>query len=657
MKTKSVLAILCAAGLFSCAPKTSEVKNPPPDNRLEMVTIEGHVYIAQSQTPIVGAFIATSLDGQTAQTDGSGYFLLKTNTKGRGNYANKPYTIAISAPGYVSFNQNHIWGDNPTNQVFSLMVYDPYAFIKELGAPIVEREFKNYLSRTINEAPDVVTGQPLRDQELQRAFSQENVNLRASHTEENQKFFAEKEKDSQAFDQSLKGKDDAQRMALQKQFNAKWEGKKQAKAKKQENEQFFLKGRQMLERKQMKSMFVLEKEKVADPDSADTENEKGLWEDYMQKHALPSYLIALGKGSEPLLPSGSISLKVEPQSIDQGQSAKLIWEAWNTGKEIVIEPGIGKVTGQRMTRKKPVQTEADKKTPTLISIGYGSSINITPDKTTVYKIKAKDWNGKELEASVEIKVTEVIKPPPPDDTVRHEPPQNREIAISAVCEKGQAPYLVNTSWNPKSVEVNQGDAVHLTVFGPPVGSDDACYSVSFIMDDFNVWLPKITKGSKQETMTFQVAKFGKFSYRDSERDDSLQPQSAMAKTTPGFLIVNRNTGVKPTGICVIRDANTSLPPFNSPNVWYGYAKIAVPEVNDLDPLKNYCTSDVYADLIKAYLKFGNQKPVQEEVAAYSADGSPYSTTCGKYGCDYINVVDSKINGLTPATTAPARVGE
>lgn len=882
------------AGFSSCIKRGEKIKlevsreemkqpPPPPTPGSENVTIEGNVFISGSRSPIAGAITASSLDNQIARTDSRGYFLLKTNTPGRGNYANKPYTIKISADGFLPFNQTHTWGDNPTNQTFYLSIYDPYAPIKELAAAIVEREYKEYLSRNPNEVPGLIANQPSREQELQKAFQLEINNLRTSQSEENAKFFDDKEKASNEFDKSIKKKDETEQAKLNREFSAMWQGKNAAKQKKQEKEKCFLAGRQTLERKQMKIMFVQEKAKVENPDLDYSEVEKSAWEDYKSKHATAEFLLASCKGEPPPAPDGRVSIKIEPQSIERGKSANLIWESWFSGKEATIEPEIGKVVGQRIKVRAPVSVKPETEKSFWPQVGYGSTIIVTPQKTTAYKIFAKDWNGKDLEATAEVKVTEpsyhasalrwlgilddrvgnfnsaispdgspdgvfeltldgqvndlvlmtadaqgkpccgqqwdtisigkpapagtlfqnpgdtwvlgiveedaatheevrtivndatqgyynaalgtmldstqpqfpcadvrcgdptmnpasepnlasaatilgnwlspnpiplnshwsaspqsipntwpvntesailypidagsggifnlkgnfgvdngifvwvngvykfgalapggapaneysnidlgdlhpgknfiqilredhggatgyttqitgvakgsgsklinradgsveprketnrqTVKlyagnsgyfkkgqnfalylirpqgeiekvytkietepspptppppPPPPEDEVRHEPVQDRDLAIYAVCSKGQASYIANTSWNPKSLELNQGDKVHLTVFGPPAGTEDACYSVSFQLKDFDILLPKIRKGTKQEC-AFEADKFGRFAYLDAERrlrqTGQVRTADIREETLPGVLIVHKN---------------------------------------------------------------------------------------------------------------------
>lgn len=652
---------------------------PPPPSTPENVTIEGRVFLSGTGETIPGAIVKTSLDQQMARTDSSGHFLLQTATNGRGNYAKKPYTITISADGYQTFSQAHTWGDYPSNQLFYLQLpLDPYAHIKQIAALIVEKEYKNYLSRNPNEVPDLLGGQPSREQELQKAFQQENMNLKTSQTEEDKKFLEAKDKDKELSEKSLSSKSEIEQAKTRREWSARWEQSRAAKQRKQEEERFYLKGRQTLERKQLQAMFTQERAKAEGGEFDQSQVDKE-YEDYLRKHALPAYLIALGQGKELLWPPARVMVKIEPQSIEKGKSAKLIWEAWDAEKEVTIEPEIGEVVGHSVvTKLKPLVKEGEKIAKPLVI--YGSAIDISPQKTTVYKLTATGLDGKTVEATAEIKVTEPLqpstvrwigilddrvgksnnavtadgepdgvfeltlegqfndlvlmtadsegkpccgqqwdtislgKPAPagtlysdpgrtwvlgilkedgtklinkPDgsidprketslttvklyagnsnyfhkgqnfalfvmrplgeiekvyakietepviETVKHEPVQDRKFEIRSFCQKGKNPFAFDTHWAPLTIEVNQGDRVHLTVYGPPESSASLCYSVSFSIKEYGILLSKIVRGTKQET-TFEATKNGQFEYVDVERGIREE------KTAPGRFIVHKN---------------------------------------------------------------------------------------------------------------------
>ena len=98
--------------------KSATTLSPPQD----YVTIEGHVYDEyQTNYPIQGAVVSTSLDSQTAVTDANGYFFLQTNTPA--DYCCTAYTITITADGYSTFSQADIWGNHPSNLEFYLWIY------------------------------------------------------------------------------------------------------------------------------------------------------------------------------------------------------------------------------------------------------------------------------------------------------------------------------------------------------------------------------------------------------------------------------------------------------------------------------------------------------------------------------------------------------
>jgi len=82
------------------------------------VSIQGTVLHSDDITPIAGALVATSLDGNTATTDANGSFFLQTDTTRPPNQA--PYSIIITRTGFQDFNENSNWGDQPRNNEFYL---------------------------------------------------------------------------------------------------------------------------------------------------------------------------------------------------------------------------------------------------------------------------------------------------------------------------------------------------------------------------------------------------------------------------------------------------------------------------------------------------------------------------------------------------------
>lgn len=84
----------------------------------DTVTLEGTIYIKGTTTPLQGALVSTSLDGQTAVTDASGHFLLKTGVAASGSTT--PYTLKISASGYLALSLANTVGDHLSGQVYYL---------------------------------------------------------------------------------------------------------------------------------------------------------------------------------------------------------------------------------------------------------------------------------------------------------------------------------------------------------------------------------------------------------------------------------------------------------------------------------------------------------------------------------------------------------
>lgn len=95
------------------------------------------------------------------------------------------------------------------------------------------------------------------------------------------------------------------------------------------------------------------------------------------------------------------------------------------------------------------------------------------------------------------------------------------------------------------------------------------------------------------------------------------------------------TGTEVTGVCIVRDESTDLPPFGAPDVGSGYAKQAIVGVNDLEGLTVACTDDIYQVLIGKHCATSKTK-VQLEIATYFPDGSWSATGCAAAGCEFVS---------------------
>jgi hypothetical protein len=69
--------------------------------------------------PVVGGVVATSLDATTATTDGQGRFRLVTQSDISPDGASC-YTITITANGLPTYSVRGNWGQQPSNQIFTL---------------------------------------------------------------------------------------------------------------------------------------------------------------------------------------------------------------------------------------------------------------------------------------------------------------------------------------------------------------------------------------------------------------------------------------------------------------------------------------------------------------------------------------------------------
>jgi hypothetical protein len=74
--------------------------------------------------PVVGGVVSTSLDSTTATTDGEGRFRLVTQSDVSSDAA-QCYTITITASGLPTYSVTGGWGQQPSNQTFSLVPPQP----------------------------------------------------------------------------------------------------------------------------------------------------------------------------------------------------------------------------------------------------------------------------------------------------------------------------------------------------------------------------------------------------------------------------------------------------------------------------------------------------------------------------------------------------
>jgi hypothetical protein len=86
-------------------------------NGIVYATVSCQAQGCQGTSPISGAVIGTSLDGQTAVTDGTGYFELKSGARPD---SCEMYTITIHATGYANYAITRPWGLHATDQLFGL---------------------------------------------------------------------------------------------------------------------------------------------------------------------------------------------------------------------------------------------------------------------------------------------------------------------------------------------------------------------------------------------------------------------------------------------------------------------------------------------------------------------------------------------------------
>ncbi|OGD30762.1 hypothetical protein A2833_00815 [Candidatus Azambacteria bacterium RIFCSPHIGHO2_01_FULL_44_55] len=139
----------------------------------------------------------------------------------------------------------------------------------------------------------------------------------------------------------------------------------------------------------------------------------------------------------------------------------------------------------------------------------------------------------------------------------------------------------------------------------------------------------------------------------------IQKKLEVSTTTPSVGIT-APTPVQPvitapTGVCLIKDKYTDIPPFSIANFGNGFAKYAVSGVNTAAGLKTACTKSIYDYLFQNYCKTTNS-PAQRLVATYDNKGigDANSLSCGLFGCAFIDC--SSIASLVPIilpTTTPS----
>ena len=120
------LGVVAAAGAVVAVKASGDDGNP--------ATISGQVFARFGpnpanpggpglySNPVVGGVVSTSIDETTATTDGEGRFRLMTRESVRGDEC---YTITITAAGQPTYSLRGGWGNEPTNQTFSLSPPQP----------------------------------------------------------------------------------------------------------------------------------------------------------------------------------------------------------------------------------------------------------------------------------------------------------------------------------------------------------------------------------------------------------------------------------------------------------------------------------------------------------------------------------------------------
>jgi prepilin-type N-terminal cleavage/methylation domain-containing protein len=99
-----------------------------------------------------------------------------------------------------------------------------------------------------------------------------------------------------------------------------------------------------------------------------------------------------------------------------------------------------------------------------------------------------------------------------------------------------------------------------------------------------------------------------------------------------------------SGVCMIRDAFTSVPTASDPDVGHGYAKLFKQGINTIAGLRVACGQSDY-DILKQEYCAVNHNSFQEEVMTFQQNGHWNETGCGAITCNFISCAGS--GGPTP----------
>lgn len=456
----------------------------------------------------------------------------------------------------------------------------------------MEKEFREFLSPDSSKVPGLIVKQLFRRSELREAFRKETADLRESHRDRDKKFIEDKNRDKATLDKKIRGKSHAEKSDARKEWNRLWKKKRVAEKTRKQNELWFLKGRQTHEMDRMKTMFAQEKEKSKDP-GMDSSRFKDASDTYLTNHASSDYLIALGQGKKPkkvvtAKPArkpgvlrwlgimedrvGSGDSSIEPDrepdgvfelTIEGPVKDLVLMTSDSNGKPCcdqqwdTLTAGMSAPKGTLFSDPKQtwvlgvwVPEQRDKNQKGVMNEPDGS---IKPGKDmkwdfvrlhvadTGYFHKGQNFVLHVIRPSGETErlYTRIESEPVITDLSRHEPVQERKISIKSLCREGEVSYISDTSWNPPSFEVNQGDKVILTVYGPYRKAPKSCYSVSLKIKDYGILLSKIKRGTKQRT-SFLASKSGEFKFVDIERGAQTGTTDFREETLPGTFIVHKN---------------------------------------------------------------------------------------------------------------------
>ena len=89
--------------------------------------IQGTLRSSSDSSPIAGAIISSSLDSQTAISDGNGQFTLAPRVTG--DISDIPYALIVNTPGFETYSETRFWGNQPLPE---LLFLDP---APDPGAP------------------------------------------------------------------------------------------------------------------------------------------------------------------------------------------------------------------------------------------------------------------------------------------------------------------------------------------------------------------------------------------------------------------------------------------------------------------------------------------------------------------------------------------